>query len=541
MTEYVYVIKGLNKYNSQNKHILKDVWLSFLPGAKIGVIGHNGAGKSTLMKIMTGLDKEFDGEAWAADKIKVGYLEQEPHLDSSKNAFQNIMSGATEIVELLDKFNEISQKFAEPMSDDEMTKLIDEQGEVQEKIDALNGWELEREVEMAMQALNCPAKDSDVTKLSGGEKRRVAICRLLMEKPDMLLLDEPTNHLDAESVAWLEKYLKDYKGTVVVITHDRYFLDNVTDWILEIDHGNCIPWKGSYSDWLEQKDKKLQDADKQEKNRQKEIHRELEWIRQSPKARSSKNKARINSYDKLVGQQKDYDVGVAKIVIPDGPRLGNVVIETDHLTKKFGERTLIDDLKIKIPPGAIVGIIGPNGVGKTTLFKMITAQDKDYTGDIRLGDTVELGYVDQSRDALNGENTVWEEISDKHDEIQLGKKLVKSRAYCASFNFKGGDQQKLVSQLSGGERNRIHLAKVLRKETNVILLDEPTNDLDVDTLRSLEEAILSFTGCVLVTSHDRWFLDRIATHILAFEKDKIHWFEGNYSEFEEKVKSVESA
>lgn len=538
MTEYVYVIKGLNKHNSQNKHILKNVWLSFLPGAKIGVIGHNGAGKSTLLRIMAGIDKSFDGEAWAANKIKIGFLPQEPHLDANKNVFQNVIAGATEVVALLDKFHEISNKFAEPMSDDEMAKLIEEQGDVQEKIDAVNGWEIEREAEIAMQALNCPPKDADISKLSGGEKRRVAICKLLMEKPDMLLLDEPTNHLDAESVAWFERYLKAYKGTVVVVTHDRYFLDNVTDWILEIDHGDCVPWKGSYSEWLEQKDKKLRDTDKQQGNLQKEIERELEWIRQSPKARNSKNKARIKSYDKLVSQQKDYDVGVAKIVIPDGPRLGDNVIELQHVTKKFGDRTLIKDLSINIPPGSIVGIIGPNGVGKTTLFQMITGGDTDFTGNIKIGDTVSMSYVDQSRDALRGNYSVWEEIADKQEEIQLGKKSVKSRAYCASFNFRGADQQKLVGELSGGERNRVHLAKMLRQEANVILLDEPTNDLDVDTLRSLEEAILNFTGCVIVTSHDRWFLDRIATHILAFEKDKIHWFEGNYSEFEDKLTTV---
>ncbi len=540
MTEYVYVLKGLNKYNNQNKHILKNVWLSFLPGAKIGVIGHNGAGKSTLMRIMSGFDKDFDGEAWAANNIKVGYLEQEPKLDSNKDVFANIMTGAQNVVNLLNKFHQISQKFASPMSDEEMTTLIEEQGDIQEKIDAINGWEIEREVEMIMQSLNCPPKNADIQKLSGGEKRRVAICRLLMEKPDMLLLDEPTNHLDAESVAWLEKYLKEYKGTVVVITHDRYFLDNVTEWILEIDHGECIPWKGSYSEWLEQKDKKLQVSEKQESNRQKEIQHELEWIRQSPKARSSKNKARIKSYEKLISQQKNYDVGVSKIVIPNGKRLGNVVIECDHLTKKFGNRTLIENLNIKIPPGAVVGIIGPNGTGKTTLFRMITQQDREHEGEIKIGETVSLGYVDQLRDILDDKNTVWEEISNKQEEIQLGNRLVKSRAYCASFNFKGTDQQKLVSQLSGGERNRIHLAKVLKEENNVILLDEPTNDLDVNTLRSLEEAILNFAGCILVTSHDRWFLDRIATHILAFEKDKIHWFEGNYTEFEEKIKQVKA-
>lgn len=532
MTEYVYVIKGLNKYNSQNKHILKDVWLSFLPGAKIGVIGHNGSGKSTLLKIMAGVEKEFDGEAWSAQGITVGYLPQEPQLDENKDVFHNIMSGATEIVGLFEKFHALSQRFAEELTDDQMQELIEEQGAVQERIDALNGWELEREVDVIMQSLRCPPKDADVTRLSGGEKRRVAIARLLMEKPDMLLLDEPTNHLDAEAVAWLERYLKNYKGTVVTITHDRYFLDNVTKWILEIDHGRCVPWKGSYSEWLYQKQEKAEIAEKQDDEREKALARELEWIRQSPKARSTKNKARVSAYEKLAAQQKDYDVGVAKIVIPEGPRLGNVVIELNDITKKFGNRTLIDHLSIKIPHGSVVGIIGPNGVGKTTLFRIITGQDHDYTGEVKVGDTVVLGYVDQSRDSLNGANNVWEEISDKQEEIMLGNRMVKSRAYCASFNFKGHDQQKLVSEMSGGERNRVHLAKILRKHANVILLDEPTNDLDVDTLRALEEAIQNFSGCLLVTSHDRWFLDRIATHILAFEKDGIHWFEGNFTDFE---------
>ena len=535
MTEYVYVIKQLNKYNSQKKHILKDVWLSFLPGAKIGIIGHNGAGKSTLLRIMAGMDKDFDGEAWSAKNIKVGFLLQEPQLDNSKTVFENILAGAKETMELIEEFNKISEKFSEPMSDDEMAALIDKQGEVQEKIDSVNGWEIEREVELAMRALNCPPKDANVTKLSGGERRRVAVCRLLMEKPDMLLLDEPTNHLDAESVAWLEKYLKAYRGTVIVVTHDRYFLDNVSQWILEIDHGKCIPWKGSYSEWLEQKAKLSDVEDKQEAEKQKQITRELEWIRSTPKARSTKNKARVMAYDKLVSEHRDQDVGVATIVIPEGPRLGDIVIDIDGLTKMFGDKKLFDNFSVKIPPGSIVGIIGPNGVGKTTLFKMISGQDHDYEGKIRIGDTVRLGYVDQSRDLLNGANTLWEEISDKQEEIQLGKRIVKSRAYCASFNFRGMDQQKLVSQLSGGERNRVHLAKTLRNESNVLLLDEPTNDLDVNTLRSLEEAILNYSGCVLVISHDRWFLDRVATHILAFEKDKMHWFEGNYSDFENKI------
>jgi ATP-binding cassette ChvD family protein len=535
MTEYIYVIKNLNKYNSQKKHILKNVWLSFLPGAKIGIIGPNGAGKSTLLNVMAGVDKEFDGEAWPAKNTKIGYLPQEPSLDKSKNVIENIMHGATEIMNLIAKFNEISNKFSEPLSDDEMTSLIEQQGEIQEKIDKLNGWEVEREAEIIMQALNCPPKERTIDKLSGGEKRRVAIAKLLMDKSDMLLLDEPTNHLDAESVAWLEKYLQKYKGTVVTITHDRYFLDNVTEWILEIDRGECIPWHGNYSSWLDQKSKELAKEEKQELDRQKQIERELEWIRQSPKARGTKNKARIKSYEQLVAQQKDYNVGNAKIVIPEGPRLGDVVINVNNLTKAFGDKKLINNLSFNVPPGAIVGIIGPNGAGKSTFFKMVTGQEQDFSGEIKLGQTVSLGYVDQSRDHLQDHTSVWEEISEGKEEIELGKKTVKSRAYCASFNFKGPVQQKLVSQLSGGERNRVHLAKMLKKPANVILLDEPTNDLDVNTLRSLEEAILNFAGCVLVISHDRWFLDRIATHILAFEKDKIYWYEGNYTDFEETI------
>ena len=529
--QYVCVMKGLNK-SYPNKEVLKNVWLSFLPGAKIGVIGHNGSGKSTILKIMAGIDKEFTGEAWIAEGIKAGYLPQEPQLDSSKNVFENIMLGVGEVTELIDQFNEISNKFSEPMSDDEMNNLIMEQGELQEKIDAVNGWEIEREVEIAMHALNCPPKNASVDKISGGERRRVALCKLLLEKPDMLLLDEPTNHLDAQSVSWLENYLQKYPGTVVLVTHDRYFLDNVTKWILEIDRGECIPWNGNYSSWLEQKEERLGQENKEEDDRQKQIKRELEWIRQSPRARQAKSKARVNEYNKLVNQEKKVNVGVAQIHIPDGPRLGDIVINTEGLTKQFAGRTLIDNLNITIPPGAVVGIIGPNGYGKTTLFKMISGQDKDYEGKIRLGDTVTLGYVDQSRDSLDGDKNVWEEISGGLDEIKLGKYVVKSRAYCASFNFRGADQQKLVGQLSGGERNRVHLAKMLRHEANVLLLDEPTNDLDVDTLRALEEAIQEFSGCVLVISHDRWFLDRIATHILAFEGDQVFLFEGNFADYE---------
>ncbi len=529
--QYVCVMKGLSK-TYPNKEVLKNVWLSFLPGAKIGVIGHNGSGKSTILKIMAGLDKEYTGEAWIAEGIKAGYLPQEPQLDSSKNVFENIMMGVSEVTKLIDQFNEISNKFSEPMSDDVMNDLIIQQGELQEKIDAVNGWEIEREVEIAMHALNCPPKDANVDKISGGEKRRVALCKLLLEKPDMLLLDEPTNHLDAQSVLWLENYLQKYPGTVVLVTHDRYFLDNVTKWILEIDRGECVPWDGNYSSWLEQKEAKLGQENKEEDDRQKQIKRELEWIRQSPRARQAKSKARVNEYNKLVSQEKKGNVGVAQIHIPDGPRLGDIVINTEDLTKQFNGCTLIDHLNIMIPPGAVVGIIGPNGYGKTTLFKMITGQDKDYTGKIKVGDTVTLGYVDQSRDSLDGNKNVWEEISGGLDEIRVGKYVVKSRAYCTSFNFRGADQQKLVGQLSGGERNRVHLAKMLRHEANVLLLDEPTNDLDVDTLRALEEAIQDFSGCVLVISHDRWFLDRIATHILAFEGDQVYWFEGNFSEYE---------
>jgi ATP-binding cassette ChvD family protein len=529
--QYVCVMNGLNK-SYPNKEVLKNVWLSFLPGAKIGVIGHNGSGKSTILKIMAGIDKEFTGEAWIAEGIKAGYLPQEPQLDSSKNVFENIMLGVGEVTKLIDQFNEISNKFSEPMSDDEMNNLIMEQGELQEKIDAVNGWEIEREVEIAMHALNCPPKNASVDKISGGERRRVALCKLLLEKPDMLLLDEPTNHLDAQSVSWLENYLQKYPGTVVLVTHDRYFLDNVTKWILEIDRGECIPWNGNYSSWLEQKEERLGQENKEEDDRQKQIKRELEWIRQSPRARQAKSKARVNEYNKLVNQEKKGNVGVAQIHIPDGPRLGDIVINTEGLTKQFAGRTLIDNLNITIPPGAVVGIIGPNGYGKTTLFKMISGQDKDYEGKIRLGDTVTLGYVDQSRDSLDGDKNVWEEISGGLDEIKLGKYVVKSRAYCASFNFRGADQQKLVGQLSGGERNRVHLAKMLRHEANVLLLDEPTNDLDVDTLRALEEAIQEFSGCVLVISHDRWFLDRIATHILAFEGDQVFLFEGNFADYE---------
>ncbi len=531
--QYVFVMQNLTKVFPGGKELFKGITLSFLPGAKIGVLGVNGAGKSTLLKIMAGVDKEFNGEAWAAEGVKVGYLEQEPKLDPNKNVMENIMDGLGETRDLLKEFEEVSMKFAEPMTDDEMNALIERQAELQEKIDACNGWDLERTIEIAMDALRCPPSDADVTKLSGGEKRRVALCRLLLQQPDMLLLDEPTNHLDAESVAWLECHLKDYKGTVVMVTHDRYFLDNVTGWILELDRGQGIPYEGNYSSWLEQKQKRLEQEAREETARQKVLANELEWIQKNPKARQAKSKARINAYDELLAQSTKDKITTANINIPMTERLGDLVIEAKNISKAYGDRVLIDDLSFKIPKGAIVGIIGPNGAGKTTLFRMITGQEQPDSGEIRLGDTVDLGYVDQSRDELNPDKNVWEEISDGLDMIKLGKGEVPSRAYVGQFNFKGSDQQKKVGQLSGGERNRVHLAKMLKKGANVILLDEPTNDLDVDTLRSLEEGIMQYPGCVLVTSHDRWFLDRLATHILAYEDEgHVEWFEGNFEEYE---------
>lgn len=531
--QYVFVMQNLTKVFLGGKELFKGITLSFLPGAKIGVLGVNGAGKSTLLKIMAGVDKDFNGEAWAADGVKVGYLEQEPKLDPSKNVMENIMDGLGETRDLLKKFEEVSMKFAEPMSDEEMNALIEEQAALQEKIDACNGWDLERTIEIAMDALRCPPADADVTKLSGGEKRRVALCRLLLQQPDMLLLDEPTNHLDAESVAWLERHLKDYKGTVVMVTHDRYFLDNVTGWILELDRGQGIPYEGNYSSWLEQKQKRLEQEAREETARQKVLANELEWIQKNPKARQAKSKARINAYDELLAQASKDKITTANITIPMTERLGDLVIEAKNISKAYGDRVLIDNLSFKIPKGAIVGIIGPNGAGKTTLFRMITGQEKPDSGEIRLGDTVDLGYVDQGRDELDPNKNVWEEISDGLDMVQLGKAEVPSRAYVGQFNFKGSDQQKKVGQLSGGERNRVHLAKMLKKGANVILLDEPTNDLDVDTLRSLEEGIMAYPGCVLVTSHDRWFLDRLATHILAYEDNgHVEWFEGNFEEYE---------
>ncbi len=536
--QYIYVMKNLSKTYPGGKEILKGVTLSFLPGVKIGVLGHNGAGKSTLLKIMAGIDTDYNGEAWAADGVKVGYLEQEPQLDDSLNVQENVMAGLGGTKDLLDRFNEISMKFAEPMEDDEMTALLEEQGELQEKIDACDGWELERTIEIAMDALRCPPADWPVDKLSGGEKRRIALCRLLLQKPDLLLLDEPTNHLDAESVAWLERFLHDYSGTVMIVTHDRYFLDNVTGWILELDRGRGVPYEGNYTSWLEQQEKRLAQEEKEESARQRTLKHELEWVRQGAKARHAKSKARISAYEELLAQNNEQRISSTQITIPAGPRLGDLVIEAEGLQKAFGDKLLIDGLDFKLPPGGIVGIVGANGAGKTTLFRMITGQEQPDGGALRVGDTVKLGYVDQSRASLDDNKTVWEEISGGLDIIKLGeKKEVQSRAYVSWFNFKGGDQQKKVGQLSGGERNRVHLANMLQTGANVILLDEPTNDLDVDTLRGLEEALLNFAGCAVVISHDRWFLDRIATHILAFEgNSEVVWFEGNFEDYEEDKK-----
>ena len=531
--QYVYVMHRLSKAWPGGKEVLKNISLSFLPGAKIGVLGLNGAGKSTLLKIMAGLDTEFNGEAWAADGIKVGYLAQEPELDASMDVAGNVLSGLGEAKELMDRFNEVSARFAEELTDDEMNEVIAEQAELQEKIDAIDGWDLERKAEIAMDALRVPAGDADVTKLSGGEKRRVALCKLLLSAPDMLLLDEPTNHLDAESVAWLQRFLHDFPGTVVTITHDRYFLDEVAGWILELDRGAGIPYEGNYSGWLEQKQKRLEQEGKAEDARVKSLSRELDWVRAAPKARQAKSKARISAYEKMLAEDNNRQVDTAKIHIPAGPRLGDIVINAEGLSKGFGERLLIDDLSFRLPPGGIIGVIGPNGAGKTTLFRMITGGEAPDAGTFTVGETVKLGYVDQSRDDLEDDKTVWEVISDGLDEIELGKRTMASRAYVGQFNFKGGDQQKRVSQLSGGERNRVHLARMLKSGANLLLLDEPTNDLDVDTLRALEEALEEFAGCAVVVSHDRWFLDRIATHILAFEGEShVEWFEGNYEAYE---------
>ncbi|MCF8462565.1 MAG: energy-dependent translational throttle protein EttA [Rickettsiaceae bacterium] len=537
--QYIYVIKGLTKHIN-GKQILKETWLSFLPNAKIGIIGHNGAGKSTLLRIMAGIDKEFDGEAWAANNVKVGFLEQEPKLDFSKDVFGNIVEALSEKKELLDRFYALSEKFAEELSDAEMDSLIQEQAALQEKIEALDAWNLDQEINMATTALHCPPSDAKIEDLSGGERRRVALCKLLLEKPDLLLLDEPTNHLDADSIAWLENHLKHYQGSVVIITHDRYFLDNIAEWILEIERGNCIPWHAKYSDWLDEKQKKLAQENKEDKDRQKELEKELEWIRQSPKARQAKNKARINSYNELYNeaQEKRQMITAPQIIIPNGPRLGSSVIEITNISKKFGDKELLANFSCIVPAGSIVGVVGPNGAGKSTLFNMLTGKDNPDSGEIKIGSTVKMGYVDQMRDALDSNKTVWQEISDELEELQLGNKTIKSRAYCAAFNFKGGDQQKKVGQLSGGERNRVHMAKLLRQGANVILLDEPSNDLDVDTLRALEDALLNFAGCALVISHDRWFLDRIATHIISFDNGNATMFDGNYADYYNYVTTV---
>jgi sulfate-transporting ATPase len=531
--QYVFVMKNLTKAYPGGREVFKGITLSFLPDAKIGVLGPNGAGKSTLMRIMAGQDTEFGGEAWAAEGAKVGYLSQEPQLDPDKTVGENVMGAFAGLKADLDRFNEISLKFAEPMDDEAMNALLAEQAELQERIDAANGWELDRTVEIALDALRCPPAESPVTNLSGGERRRVALCRLLLEKPDLLLLDEPTNHLDAESVAWLERTLREYPGAVLIVTHDRYFLDNVTGWILEVDRGRGIPYQGNYSAYLEQKRKRLSQEEREETARQRQLAEEQEWIGRSPAARQAKSKARIQAYEELLARSQERAPDPTEIVIPPGPRLGSTVIEAEGLRKAYGNRLLIDELSFKLPPGGIVGVIGPNGAGKTTLFRMITGQEQPDGGSLRVGETVELGYVDQSRDSLNDRRSVWEEISDGMDQVTIGKRTIASRAYVSAFNFKGADQQKPVGVLSGGERNRVHLAKMLKRPHNVILLDEPTNDLDVDTLRSLEEALIEFAGCAVIISHDRWFLDRLATHILAFEGDsRVEWFEGNYQAYE---------
>jgi energy-dependent translational throttle protein EttA len=533
MPQFIYTMKGLGKVHEPDHVVLKDIWLSFLPGAKIGVLGLNGAGKSSLLKIMAGEDQRFVGEAFPAEGISVGFLHQEPRLDSSKNVLGNVEEGVSEIRALLNRYDEINAKFGEDLSPEDMDKVLAEQGRVQDQIEAANGWDLDSRLELAMDALRLPPPDAEVAKLSGGERRRVALCRLLLRSPDLLLLDEPTNHLDAESVAWLERFLKDYAGTVVAVTHDRYFLDNVAGWILELDRGSGIPWEGNYSSWLDQKQKRLEVEEKQETRRQRTLQRELDWIRLSPRARQAKGKARLNAYEDLLREETAQKLDQVEIYIPPGPRLGDIVVEARGLRKAYGDLLLMDDVSFTLPRGGIVGVIGPNGAGKTTLFRMITGQEQPDGGTLRLGETVQVGYVDQSRDALGAEKTVWEEITGGSDEVALGKRAVASRAYVSWFNFKGRDQQRKVGALSGGERNRVHLAKLLKGGANLLLLDEPTNDLDVDTLRALEEALLSFAGCAVVISHDRWFLDRIATHMLAFEGDsKVVWFEGNYQDYE---------
>ena len=535
--QYIFTMRDLRKIVPPQREILKGIYLSFFPGAKIGVIGSNGSGKSSLLKIMAGVDQDFLGEAKPADGVKIGYLPQEPVLDSTKDVRGNVEEALAETRALLTRFEEISMKFAEPMSDDEMTALLDKQAALQDKIDAANAWEIDRTLDIAMDALRLPPADAAVDTLSGGEKRRVALCRLLLSKPDMLLLDEPTNHLDAESVAWLERYLKDFPGTVVAITHDRYFLDNAAEWILELDRGEGVPWKGNYSSWLDQKEKKLATEEKQASARKRTLERELEWVRMSPKARQAKSKARLGAYEALVAEEAKADVGGHEILIPPAPRLGDEVVVAKKLTKAFGDKLLFENLDFALPRSGIVGIIGPNGAGKTTLFRMIMGQEKPDGGELIVGKTVVPSYVDQSREALDPEKTVYQEIAGDYDNLQFGTRTVNSRAYCGWFGFKGSDQQKKVGTMSGGERNRLHLAKLLKSGGNMLLLDEPTNDLDVDTLRALEDALVAFPGCAVVISHDRWFLDRIATHILAFEGDsQVVWFEGNYQDYEADLK-----
>jgi energy-dependent translational throttle protein EttA len=531
--QYIYTMKGLGKVHPPDSVVLKDIWLSFLPGAKIGVLGLNGAGKSSLLRIMAGEDTEFIGEAFPADGISVGFLPQEPRLDPTKDVLGNVSEGVAETKALLDRYDELNMKLGEDLSPEQMDKVLQEQGRLQDRIDASNAWDIDAQLELAMDALRCPPPDADVSKLSGGERRRVALCRLLLKSPDLLLLDEPTNHLDAESVAWLERFLKEYKGTVVAVTHDRYFLDNAAEWILELDRGSGIPWKGNYSSWLEQKQQRLSQEEKSETKRQKTLQRELEWIRMAPRARQAKGKARLNAYEQLLNEDTAQKLEQVEIYIPPGPRLGDVVVEARALRKAYGDLLLIDDLNFTLPRGGIVGVIGPNGAGKTTLFRLIAGQEKPDSGSLRLGDTVQIGYVDQNRDALHAAKSVWEEISGGLDELAIGKRPVASRAYVSWFNFKGPQQQRKVGTLSGGERNRVHLAKLLQRGSNLLLLDEPTNDLDVDTLRALEEALVNYAGCAVVISHDRWFLDRIATHMLAFEGDsRVVWFEGNYQDYE---------
>jgi len=531
--DFIYTMKDLRKVVPPKREILKGIWLSFFYGAKIGVLGLNGAGKSSLLRIMAGVDPDFIGEAFLGKGYTVGLLDQEPRLDPKKNVLENVQEGVAAKLAVVRRWNEISAKFAEPMGEDEMNRLLEEQAKVQDRMDAENLWELDRQLEIGMDALRCPPPEADVTRISGGERRRVALCRLLLQRPDLLLLDEPTNHLDAESVAWLERFLKEYPGTVVAVTHDRYFLDNVAGWILELDRGAGIPWEGNYSSWLDQKHTRLAQEEKAESARQRTLERELEWVRMAPRARQAKGKARLAAYEKLFAEEGVQKVEQVEIYVPPGPRLGNVVIEAERLRKGYGDNLLIESLSFKLPPAGIVGVIGPNGAGKTTLFRMITGQERPDAGALRLGETVKLGYVDQSRDSLPADANVWEAIAEGKDAIELGKRSVNSRSYVASFNFRGADQQKRVKDLSGGERNRVHLARVLKSGANVLLLDEPTNDLDVDTLRALEEALLAFAGCAVVISHDRWFLDRIATHMLAFEDEaKVVWFEGNYQDYE---------